>query len=304
MVWREIRVRRTAVCELIFTAVFGSTMPLEDRDDGRLDDEHAWDDVNNIALPLDMVKKARQDRVHEVENLQGGQKEEAWKMTCKAPTSTKWVDTDKTHGIGTPIVRSRWVVPRLQGIQGEGSRGYVQCHSIGKVKKTMFLDIKKAHLAPLCQIDVYVDGTCVGRALLRFARSQWVQVIEVGTSGFRAQGAGHDRGHSVDFIWESCDDDVNWALTVLEEEHELKYRGRLGLDANDVRKIDMLGRTIEFTDDGITRSGDPRHQKLLEEYFGIDNSTNVLNKNGNDEDDQSEQDDDTSRRLSSRPSAC
>ena len=36
-------------------------------------------------------------------------KSEAWRITGKAPISTKWVDTDKTHGIGVPVIRSRWM---------------------------------------------------------------------------------------------------------------------------------------------------------------------------------------------------
>ena len=36
-------------------------------------------------------------------------KSEAWRITGKAPISTKWVDTDKTHGIGVPVIRSEWV---------------------------------------------------------------------------------------------------------------------------------------------------------------------------------------------------
>lgn len=38
-----------------------------DRDD-ELDDDYAWDDVNDIALPLDMVKKARKE---ETEHMDG-----------------------------------------------------------------------------------------------------------------------------------------------------------------------------------------------------------------------------------------
>ena len=36
-------------------------------------------------------------------------KSEAWRITGKAPISTKWVDTDGTHGIGVPMIRSRCV---------------------------------------------------------------------------------------------------------------------------------------------------------------------------------------------------
>ena len=54
----------------------------------------------------------------------------------------------------------------------------------------------------------------------------------------------------------------------MQDKYELKNRGRLGFGPNDVRKIVMLGRTIELTDEGITWQGDPMHQKLLEESSG------------------------------------
>ena len=34
---------------------------------------------------------------------------EAFEKTGKPPISTKWVDTDKSHGVGEMKVRSRWV---------------------------------------------------------------------------------------------------------------------------------------------------------------------------------------------------
>ena len=67
---------------------------------------------------------------------------------------------------------------------------------------------------------------------------------------------------------------------MLEDKYELKNRGRLVFGPNDVRKIDMLGRVIELTHEGITWQGDPRHFNLLQEYFGMDDMTKVLTKNG------------------------
>ena len=96
--------------------------------------------------------------------------------------------------------------------------------------------------------------------------------------------------HGDDFIWEGCDEDLDRALKVLQK-YELKNRGRLGPGPNNVRKIDMLGRIIGYTDEGITWSGDPRHQKLLEDYFGMDDTTKVRDKKGYDKDGLSEQDD-------------
>ena len=46
----------------------------------------------------------------------------------------------------------------------------------------------------------------------------------------------------------------------------------------------MLGRKIEINDEGITWEGDPRHQVLLEEHFGMCSSTKLLTKKGYPED--------------------
>ena len=84
-------------------------------------------------------------------------------------------------------------------------------------------------------------------------------------------------------MWEGIDEDVDWVQKVLEDKYELKKRGRLGFGPNDVRKIDMLGRVIELTHEGITWQGDPRHFDLLQEYFGMDDKTKVLTKNGSED---------------------
>ena len=102
------------------------------------------------------------------------EKEEAWRVTGKAPISTKWVDTDKTHGTKEAMVRSRWVArdfkdrkdkdredlfsatPPIELMRFVLSRQATK-RKDGIERKTMFLDVKKAHLAPLCEEDVYVE---------------------------------------------------------------------------------------------------------------------------------------------------
>lgn len=60
-----------------------------------------------------------------------------------------------------------------------------------------------------------------------------------------------------------------------------------------MRKIDMLGRVIEIDVEGITWAGDPRHAEILKEYFGMNENTKSLSKNGYEEfDGEGGQDDD------------
>lgn len=100
---------------------------------------------------------------------------EALENTFKPPIAMKWVDIDKTHGTGAPTVRPRWVARDFKRGEREGPRGLIQrhapdrvdalhvsrqatCWSDGKARKTLYLDVvKKAHLNPRCNLDVYVE---------------------------------------------------------------------------------------------------------------------------------------------------
>jgi hypothetical protein len=92
--------------------------------------------------------------------------------------------------------------------------------------------------------------------------------------------------HGDDFVFVGLDEDLDYILKVLEANYELKNRGRLGSGEKDLKQIDMLGRIIKLEADGITWQGDPRHQQLLEDYFGMDSTTKTLSKNGYEDDGQ------------------
>jgi hypothetical protein len=292
-------------------------------------DEYAWDDVNDIPLPLDQVKAARMEEMGHMKGkiFKVVKREEAWRVTGKPPISTKWVDTDKTHGTGEPMVRSRWVArdfkdpkekdredlfsatPPLEMIRLMLSR-QATVRTDGKERKTMYLDIKKAHLAPLCLTDVYVElpaeaeveeDEC-GKLIhwlygCRPAAQAWEEhysalLVKNGFERLKTVPVAfthpardlHGVVHGDDFVWEGRDEELDWILQVLSKEYELKNRGRLGFGPQDVRRIDILGRVIELTDEGIKWSGDPRHQQILEDHFGMQSDTKVLRKNGYDDD--------------------
>ena len=298
-------------------------------DDGLQNAEYAWDDVNDIELPMELVKKARKE---EMMHMKGNifkvvKKSEAWQKTGRPPISTKWVDTDKTHGTGKPMVRSRWVArdfkdprdkdredlfsatPPIEMMRYMLSRQATR-RPDGRQRKTLYIDIKKAHLAPLCESDVYVElpteaevheDEC-GKLIhwlygCRPAAQAWEEHYSalLVKEGFRRMQTVpvvfvHEQRdlcgvvHGDDFVWVGLDDDLSWVLKVLENAYELKNRGRLGLDEGDLRKIDILGRIIEINDEGITWKGDPRHLDILKGYFGMNDRTKALTKNGYDDD--------------------
>ena len=138
-------------------------------------DEFAWDDVNNIELPIKEVKAARAE---EMAHMKGKMfkvvpRSECFARTGRAPISTKWVDTDKSHGQGEMRVRSRWVArdfrtrgerdredlfcatPPLELLRflvsrmmttHEGDQGRsAKCSSLTSRKRTWFLNAQKMH---------------------------------------------------------------------------------------------------------------------------------------------------------------
>lgn len=81
---------------------------------------------------------------------------------------------DKTHGKGVPMVRSRWVARDFKGPNERGREDlfsatppielirYILSRQAtrrddGIERNTMYLDIKKAHLTPKCEQDVFVE---------------------------------------------------------------------------------------------------------------------------------------------------
>ena len=138
--------------------------------------EYAWDDVNNFELPMNLVREARKEEMKHMKEkiFKVVKKSEAYRVTGKGPISTKWVDTDKSHGNGEMLVRSRWVArdfkdkgekdredlfsatPPLELVRYLLSRQATRRRD-GQERKTLYIDVKKAHLVPKCTQDVYVE---------------------------------------------------------------------------------------------------------------------------------------------------
>ena len=64
---------------------------------------------------------------------------------------------------------------------------------------------------------------------------------------------------------------------------DIKVRGRLGPEESDQKEISILGRRVAWRTWGISYEADPRHRKLITEYFGFDATSRKLTTNGSKE---------------------
>ena len=58
--------------------------------------------------------------------------------------------------------------------------------------------------------------------------------------------------HGDDFVFVGLDIDLDFVLKLQGSPYEIKNRGRLGRGSKNVQTIDMLGRTIKITKEGIS----------------------------------------------------
>ena len=59
--------------------------------------------------------------------------------------------------------------------------------------------------------------------------------------------------HGDDFTFTGYDEDLDFVTEVWAKQYELKLRGKLGPDEKDIKKIDILGRILEYTHHGAYR---------------------------------------------------
>ena len=55
----------------------------------------------------------------------------------------------------------------------------------------------------------------------------------------------------------------------MAEWYDIKVRGILGTDAEDMKKISILNREIEVTDVGLQYRADPKHAQIIWERMGF-----------------------------------
>eukprot|EP00973_Karenia_brevis_P009819 1327403-Karenia_brevis.AAC.1 len=65
---------------------------------------------------------------------------------------------------------------------------------------------------------------------------------------------------------------------------EIKVRAVLGPEEGDDKEVTILGRLVRWTKEGIEYEADPKHRKLVLDYFGCNDKTKPIGMNGDKED--------------------
>ena len=62
----------------------------------------------------------------------------------------------------------------------------------------------------------------------------------------------------------------------MQDQYEVKVRGRLGPDRGDDKSMTILNTCLEWKDDGIHYEADPRHPDILIKELGIQKAKPVV----------------------------
>ena len=182
----------------------------------------------------------------------------------------------------------------------------------GLWRKMLFVDVKKAHIVPLCDQDVYfwlpaeagpAQGEC-GKLEhwlygCRPAAQAWENhyAARLESVGF-IRGAGNPVAflhpardlacvvHGDDFTFSGLDGDLTWIENLMKQWSDVKIRARLGREETDDKKIDVLGRRLVWTKAGIEYQADPRHRAEVLEQFGLGPESKGLKVTGGHEEEK------------------
>ena len=82
--------------------------------------------------------------------------------------------------------------------------------------------------------------------------------------------------HGDDFTFTGYEEDLMEMAEVMQKWFEIKVRGILGGDAEDLKEIIISGRTVRWCDWGIGYEADKKHRKAFMEQFGLDGNVKAL----------------------------
>ena len=75
--------------------------------------------------------------------------------------------------------------------------------------------------------------------------------------------------HGDDFTFLGPELELKWIEGEMRKWYEIKMRGVLGPESGDVKKIDILNRTLDWKHDGIENKADDKHASILIDEIGL-----------------------------------
>ena len=217
-------------------------------------------------------------------------RDESYSKTGKKPVSLKWVDMNKGSD-EVPVIRSRLVARDFRE-KGDKDRHDLfaatpplelkrmllskaaSLHRSDKRRKLPFIDVKKAHLNPVCDQDVYFElpeeanpqPGKVGKLIFwLYGFRPTVQAWENCYAAKFVEEAKFERGigSSVsDFTFCGFDEDLDWIENLMMSWFEVKVRARLGPDKSDDSEVTILGRTVRWKDWGVEYETDSTIERV------------------------------------------
>jgi hypothetical protein len=177
-------------------------------------------------------------------------------------------------------------------------------------RKVLVIDVKKAHLYPRCEAEVFIElpseagakpGMCGQLVHWLYGFRPAAQAWESHYSK-NLESIGFVRGraspvafynkesdvsclvHGDDFTFVGGGAELDAVEAKMKEWYELKVKARLGDEPGDDKETDILGRVVRCTAAGFEYEADPRHRKKLIEALGFSDKTKGLSVNGRVED--------------------
>ena len=87
--------------------------------------------------------------------------------------------------------------------------------------------------------------------------------------------------HGDDFTFCGLENDLDWITELIKTWFEMKVRATLGPDDEDDKKVIILERTLRWKTWGIEWEADPKHRRVVLEYFGLkEDHSDGLSYNG------------------------
>ena len=86
--------------------------------------------------------------------------------------------------------------------------------------------------------------------------------------------------HGDCFSFCGFEEDLVWIRDLMKSWFEIKVRAMLGGDEKDDKEVVILGRIVRWTEGGLEYEADPKHRRLILEYFGFQGNTKALTHNG------------------------